>query len=199
MGPLSDTSDRPAPGPFTLAIRAAFVPDGEQSPPEFSGDMYPLRFPATLDPTTGEITLANAGINPGGDLVAQFVPDEEQGSETSGAADGRDDGTSTNRAGAGGAKRADQDDDDPPWQPARDAPATPRAGPQNTSPPGPARRNEPGSWPGYGRAGAKTAAPFNGSASAADQTASDAGVAGGAGSTSFDPTGLEGRPPKQRA
>jgi hypothetical protein len=75
---LSDTADRPTPDPFTLALRAAFVPDGEQPPAEFSADMHPLRFPATLDPTTGAITLANAGTNPGGDVVARFVPDEEQ-------------------------------------------------------------------------------------------------------------------------
>jgi hypothetical protein len=46
-----------------LVIRAIFVHEGEQPPPEFSSIFDPLHFPATLDPATGQITCAM----PGGD------------------------------------------------------------------------------------------------------------------------------------
>jgi hypothetical protein len=78
---LSDTSGRPTPGPFTLVLRAAFVPDGEVPPPEFLADFSPLKFRATLDRTTGIITCDNAGINFGGDIRAEWHPDEGQGSD----------------------------------------------------------------------------------------------------------------------
>jgi hypothetical protein len=42
----------------------------------------PLRIPATLDPATGQITCDNAGTNFGGDILARWYPDEEQGSDT---------------------------------------------------------------------------------------------------------------------
>lgn len=79
--PSGDPSGRPAPGPFTLVLRAAFVPDGEVPPPEFLADFSPLKFPATLDPTTGIITCVNAGINFGGDIPAEWHPDEVRGSD----------------------------------------------------------------------------------------------------------------------
>jgi len=67
---LPDTSDRPSgaasSGPFALVLRAAFVPEGEQPPPEFASDFSPLKFRATLDRTTGVITCDNAGMNFGG-------------------------------------------------------------------------------------------------------------------------------------
>lgn len=78
---MSDSTGRTPPGPFTLVLRAAFVPDGEQPPPELSSDFSPIRFRATLDPETGEITCDNAGMNFDGDVRAEWHPDEAQGSE----------------------------------------------------------------------------------------------------------------------
>ena len=74
---MSDPSDRPVPGPQTLVIRAAFVPDGEQPPPEFSSQFDPLHFPATRDPATGEITCDADGTRFGGGVMAQWVADED--------------------------------------------------------------------------------------------------------------------------
>jgi hypothetical protein len=78
---LSDTSDRSSPGHFTLVLRAAFVPEGEQPPPGFAADFSPLKFRATLDRKTGIITCDSAGINFGGDIRAEWHPDEVQDSE----------------------------------------------------------------------------------------------------------------------
>jgi len=75
---LPDQSDRSTPGPLDIVVRAAFVPDGQQAPPEFAGDFNPLRIPATLDPETGQITCDNAGTNFGGDLLAEWHPDADQ-------------------------------------------------------------------------------------------------------------------------
>jgi hypothetical protein len=87
---LSDTSDRSSPGPFTLVLRAAFVPDGEDPPPEFAADFSPLKFRATLDKATGTITCDSAGMNFDGDIRAEWHPDEAQetgGRNTAGQSD----------------------------------------------------------------------------------------------------------------
>jgi hypothetical protein len=78
---LSDKSDRSSAGPFTLVLRAAFVPEGEQPPPELAADFSPLTFRATLDRSTGTITCDEAGTNFGGDIQAEWHPDEAQGSD----------------------------------------------------------------------------------------------------------------------
>lgn len=78
---MPDTPDRSSPGPLVLVLRAAFVPDNEQPPPEFAADFSPLRFPATIDPATGKITCGDAGISVDGDLLAEWHPDEEEGSD----------------------------------------------------------------------------------------------------------------------
>jgi hypothetical protein len=85
---LADTSDRSSAGPFTLVLRAAFVPDGEQPPPELAADFSPLKFRATLDRTTGTITCENAGISFGGDIRAEWHPDAAQDPEETAEADG---------------------------------------------------------------------------------------------------------------
>jgi hypothetical protein len=93
---LPDSSARPFPGPQTLVVRAAFVPDGEQPPPEFMGAFDPLRIRATLDPATGGITCNDAGMNFDGDIRAEFYPDADRDS-------GEDDkGTGSSAAGGSG-------------------------------------------------------------------------------------------------
>jgi hypothetical protein len=77
---LSVKSDRPS-APSTLVLRAAFVPDGEQPPPEFVADFTPLMFRATLNRTTGTITCDSAGMNFDGDIRAEWHPDEVQGDD----------------------------------------------------------------------------------------------------------------------
>jgi hypothetical protein len=81
---LSDRSDRSSADPFTLALRAAFVPDGEQPPPELASDFSPLRFRATLEVATGTITCEDAGISFGGDIRAEWHPDDAQGEDEGG-------------------------------------------------------------------------------------------------------------------
>ena len=83
---MSDT-----PGPLTLALRAVFVPDGEEPPPDLAGTLTPLRFRATLDPDTGELTLENTGGGKLEDLRAEWHPDPA-GNPAQGDAqgDGRD-------------------------------------------------------------------------------------------------------------
>jgi hypothetical protein len=66
--------------PFTLVLRAAFVPEGEQPPSEFTSDFSPLKFRATMDRATGVITCENAGVNFGGDIRAEWHPDDVQDS-----------------------------------------------------------------------------------------------------------------------
>jgi hypothetical protein len=61
-----------------LVLRAVFVPDGQEPPPEFSSDFSPLRVRATLDPATGAITCDDAGISFDGDIRGEWHPDEEQ-------------------------------------------------------------------------------------------------------------------------
>lgn len=78
---MPDTPDTPTPGPHILVLRAAFVPEGQQPPPELSSDFSPLKFRATRDPVTGAITCDNLGINFDGDIRAEWHPDEEQDSE----------------------------------------------------------------------------------------------------------------------
>jgi hypothetical protein len=64
-----------------LVLRAVFVPDGEDLPPEFAAEFDPIRFRASLDPETGEITCDDAGMNIDGDIRAEWHPDEDEGSE----------------------------------------------------------------------------------------------------------------------
>ncbi len=78
---MREPSDRPVAGPGVLVVRAVFVPDGQQPPGEFMGVFDPLRFRATLDPATGVITCDNAGMSFGGDVLAQWYPDDEQSSD----------------------------------------------------------------------------------------------------------------------
>jgi hypothetical protein len=78
---LSDAPDRPSPGPQTLVVRAAFVPEGKQPPAELLSTINPLRFPATLDPATGEITCDRAGAGFHGDVRAEWYPDSDQESD----------------------------------------------------------------------------------------------------------------------
>ena len=78
---MSDSANSPDPGPHTLAVRAAFVPDGEQPPAELSSTFSPLHIPATLDTSTGLITCDNAGTSFNGDVRAEWHPDEDQDSE----------------------------------------------------------------------------------------------------------------------
>ena len=87
---MSDASNPRSPGPNILVVRAVFVPDGEQPPPEFSGVFDPLKFRATLDPATGIITCDNAGMSFLGDIRAEWHPDVEQGSADGQEAAGRD-------------------------------------------------------------------------------------------------------------
>ncbi len=72
-----------------------FVPDDGETPPEFLGDPYPLRVPATYNPDTGEIRLHSSGIDPGGDLVVQWIPDNPPGPAKPAKAAGRGTGTTT--------------------------------------------------------------------------------------------------------
>ncbi len=74
-GDHAPSGDHGSPGPFTLVLRAAFVPDGEQPPPEFLNDFTPLKFRATLDRATGIITCDNAGLTFFGDIRAEWHPD----------------------------------------------------------------------------------------------------------------------------
>jgi hypothetical protein len=71
---LSDQSDKPAPGPNVLVIRAVFVPDGGDPPPDFLANIDPLRFRATYDPSTGELTCDEAGNAFDGAIQAQWYP-----------------------------------------------------------------------------------------------------------------------------
>lgn len=95
MRRLSATSGRSSAGPFTLVLRAAFVPDGEQPPPELAADFSPLKFRATIDRTTGVITCENAGMSFGGDIQAEWhtddAPDRSEGDSLGGI--GNDTGT----------------------------------------------------------------------------------------------------------
>jgi hypothetical protein len=78
---LANQSSNSTPGPHTLVIRAAFVPDGERPPADFGTVSRSITFAATLDPATGEITSDSAGMNFGGDILAEWHPDEVQDSE----------------------------------------------------------------------------------------------------------------------
>jgi hypothetical protein len=75
VGSLSDQSGRPAPGSGWLVIRAVFVPDGEQPPPEFLNDIHSLHFPATRDAVTGNITCEN-GMDFFGGVHGEWYPDD---------------------------------------------------------------------------------------------------------------------------
>jgi hypothetical protein len=75
---LSDSSKNPAPGTGILIVRAVFVPDGEQPPPDLIADFNSLHLPATLDPETGEITCDNAGFDFNGAVRAEWHPGDQQ-------------------------------------------------------------------------------------------------------------------------
>jgi hypothetical protein len=75
---LPGSPDRPVPGPGNLIVRAVFVPEGEQVPPDFTTEFEPLHFPATLNTETGEITCTNAGPDLNGGVLAQWYPDTQQ-------------------------------------------------------------------------------------------------------------------------
>jgi len=75
---LPDPSDRPPPGAQVLVIRAAFVPDQEQPPPELSSDFRPLRVPVSLDPATGQIICDDSGTSFHRRIRAEWHPDENQ-------------------------------------------------------------------------------------------------------------------------
>jgi hypothetical protein len=79
---LPDQSNSPTAGRDVLVLRAVFVPDGGQPPPEFINDLHPLRIPCTYNRKTGEITCRDAGLNFDGDIRAEFHPDvaPDQGS-----------------------------------------------------------------------------------------------------------------------
>jgi hypothetical protein len=83
-------------------LRGVFVPKGEQPPPEFASDFRPLRIPATRDPATGQITCHNAGISFGGDLLAHWYPDEDQGSDEGDEAPDQNDDSGTGGPYQGG-------------------------------------------------------------------------------------------------
>ena len=70
---------RPPASPNHLVIRAVFVPDGEEPPPDVAATMSPLRFRATLDPETGILAGDSEGNAFGGDLLAEWVPDSDDG------------------------------------------------------------------------------------------------------------------------
>lgn len=147
-------------------LRAAFVPEGQQPPPEFSSVFDPLHFSATLDLATGMITCAMKGAGFDGDIRAEWHPDEQQGS---------DDGEEA--AGQGGGDPAEQQ------SPEAAANAKFHDGLQNAPipPTQAARQSRPPPWPGYGGDAAKRAASFGMLAQAASPTATDAGATGGDG------------------
>jgi hypothetical protein len=74
---LPDSSKNLALGAGTLIVRAVFVPDGEQPPPDLIADFNSLHLPATLDPETGEITCDNAGFDFNGAVRAEWHPGDE--------------------------------------------------------------------------------------------------------------------------
>jgi hypothetical protein len=96
---LSDTSDRASPGPLTLVLRAAFVPEGEDPPADFTADFSPLKFRATLDRATGTLTCEGAGTSFGGDIRAEWHPDEVQGADSEEATGWDDAAQGTGRLG----------------------------------------------------------------------------------------------------
>jgi hypothetical protein len=109
LSDTSDTSDHPSAGLHVLIVRAAFVPDGEQPPPEFSADFSPIKFRATLDPATGAITCDNAGMNFQGDIRAEWHPDAKQGSDGADESTGEDgDGQGNGGADANTPDRQDE-------------------------------------------------------------------------------------------
>ena len=90
-------SDTTGPGPLTLVLRAVFVPDGEEPPPDLAATLTPLRLRATLDRETGVLTLENTGPGLMPDLRAEWRPDPagDQGGM------GTDDGDDEEDAGPG--------------------------------------------------------------------------------------------------
>jgi hypothetical protein len=88
---LADSSNNEPLRAGVLVLRAAFVPDSEQPPPEFQSALNPLRIPARRDPATGEITCVNAGLSILGDLRAEWHPDQNEDANGAGEALGDDD------------------------------------------------------------------------------------------------------------
>jgi hypothetical protein len=71
-------------------IRTVFVPDGAEPPPEFAGRWDQLRMRATYDRATGKLTCASPGTRFGGDIRAEWHPDEVPGSKQGGGSSGPD-------------------------------------------------------------------------------------------------------------
>ena len=82
---MPPTSDRPAQGIDDLVLRAVFVPDGEDAPPEFMA-IDPMMISVTLDPATGEITGGDAGVSLDGGIPAEWVPDDTEEADGSDSA-----------------------------------------------------------------------------------------------------------------
>ena len=73
---MSDTSDSSSPDPDTVVVRAVFVPDGEDPPPEFTTGLSSLHFPATYDPETGVITTDMSEGSASGAVSGTWVSDD---------------------------------------------------------------------------------------------------------------------------
>lgn len=73
---MSDSSDGPIAGPDKIKLRAVFVPDGEAPPSDMETEFHPLRFRATLDPATGQITCDDTGVGLPHTIAAEFIPDD---------------------------------------------------------------------------------------------------------------------------
>jgi hypothetical protein len=72
--------DSRSPGPHIVVLRAAFVPQGADPPPEMTATMNPLRIPATLNPKTGELTCGQGiGAEWGEAIRAEWHPTSGQG------------------------------------------------------------------------------------------------------------------------
>jgi hypothetical protein len=94
---LPDQTDHPTPGHDVVVVRAAFVPEGADPPPELAADFTPIRIPAKLNPETGEITCDGVGTNFHGDLSAQWHPDEAQNQPDEEQDSGKKPGSQQNR------------------------------------------------------------------------------------------------------
>ena len=67
---MSDISDS-----GTLIVRAVFVPEGEEPPPDLAANFDTLHFSVTFDPASGLLTGAEPGASFDGDVRAEWVPD----------------------------------------------------------------------------------------------------------------------------
>ena len=85
--PETPGQGRSAPGPMTMVLKAAFVPDGQDPPPDLALGRYPLRLRARLDPRTGEMITQAAGGLFIQDVPAEWKPDPREDGDDGGAAD----------------------------------------------------------------------------------------------------------------